>query len=43
MIAADLLISMQSVNNSGEMLLIIQDQIDETIKFMEQSILRLRA
>ena len=40
--AADLLISRKSVNNSGEMSMMISDQIDEAIRFMEQSLMRLK-
>ena len=41
--AADLLISRKSVNNSGHMSMLISVQIDEAIRFREQSLIRMRA
>ena len=39
----DLLINRTCVTNSGEMTMMITDQIDEAIRFMEQSLIRLKA
>ena len=40
--SGDLLINRRCVTNSGEMAMIITDQIDETIRFIEQSLIRLK-
>ena len=38
----DLLINRRCVTNSGEMAMMITDQIDEAITLMEQSLIRLK-
>ena len=40
--AADLLINRKSVENSGHMSMLISGQIDETIRFLEQMLMRMR-
>ena len=41
--AADLLINRKSVENSGHMSMPISAQIDETIRFLAQTLMRMRA
>ena len=41
--AADLLITRKSVENSGHMSMLVSGQIDETIRFLEQTLKRMRA
>ena len=41
--AVDLLINRKSVENSGHMSMLISGQIDETIRFLEQTLMRMRA
>ena len=41
--ARDLLINKKSVKNSGHMSMLISAQIDETIRFLEQTLMRMRA